>query len=537
MDFSDLNISLALTALTSGRFSIKKYIKNLKEPYPVIFADAPVRVEPDRPVPVACMIKNLENESIIIKKIKITVMKKREPVYTARPVEKEITIRSKFWHKVYYVSIPSGVNGEVEIDVTFEVGFRDLNKTFHNDSLRGTKHNPVKVFICKEPLPAYKEYCFGDLFNREYFTRYEDHDCAPLRVKADFEYAKGNIFMAASDNSFDTTGFDGENNDLTDVQKWQNFRENIESWNEKGEFIILPGELISCKNITGKNINLLILNHKKTISKVVNGKFGPVPGHTDHKLKEFLNNIGSKSISIASEAAEKASLFESLIKKKGVWNLQDLTDQGLTGIHVGIDKEYELSNNEKLKWIFQLLNGGRKAIISGSNFHDYFQKKSRFGIPVFKKSGEKSAYNNARIGIISSRPYTIDKIINSIKKGKVVVTNGPLLDFYIQNELGEKAIIGGEIEGTVFSLNYRFVSSPEFGPVKKLCLYSGDIETHKEELIYNIHFQKNNYNLYGAIDFEAPGNKSYVRGELFSDAENSMKFCLTNPIWLSERKF
>ncbi len=537
MGFFEFDIPYALSALAAGSFSIRKYLKNLKEPYPMIFADAPVRAEPDRPVPVACIIKNLENESISLNRIKITVLKKREPVYTARPIEKEITIRSKYWHKVYYVSIPSGVHGEVEIDVTFEVGLRNMTKMFHNDSLRGTKHKPVKVYIGKEPLPAYKEFCFGDLYNREYFARYEDHDSAPLRVKADFEYAKGNLFMAASDNSFDTSGFDGESDNLTDEQKWQKFRRNIESWNEKGEFIILPGELISCRNITGKNINLVILNNKNLVGKCANGKYGMVPSQTDAALKEFLNNTGARSISIASEAAKKASIFESLIRKKGVWNLQDLTDQGLTAVHVGIDKDYELTSSEKLKWVFQLLNGGRKAIISGSNYYDYSQRKQRFGFPVFSKKEDGAVYNNARIGIICSRPYTTDKIINSIKKGRVVVTNGPLLDFYIQNELGEKAILGGEIDGKGFTLNYRFVSSPEFGPVKKLCLYSGDLKVQKEELIYNIHFQKNNYDLYGAIDFEAPGNISYIRGELFSEAENSTKFCLTNPIWISERVF
>ena len=139
-----------------------------------------------------------------------------------------------------------------------------------------------------------------------------------------------------------------------------------------------------------------------------------------------------------------------------------------------------------------------------------------------------------QIALVKFPGFSPEKVIQNIKEGRTVVTNGPMLDFIVQNENGEFSRIGGTITGKKLTVNFRLVSSHEFGPLRKLCLYFGDIKSHKEELIYNIHFDKNNFRLRGAIDFEAHEGPCYLRGELFSGSAEETHFCLTNPIWLTK---
>ncbi len=514
-------------------FSVKKMMKDLNSPLPVFVTFVPERVEFERPVPVVCIIKNLNNESISLENIKINILKQRELVFSTKVHEKSTTIRTDYWYKLFFVEVPSGINGNIEIETKIEVNVLGKNNLIKNDSYRFSSHDPVKIFLGREKLPRLGGYYFGDIFNHDYFSIFEDSDGLPLEVKTDFEKAKGNDFTAASNNSFDCLTNDNNNGSASE-KDWHSFLKKVQEINENSEFVLLPGDYINCTNNKGKHVPVIILNNQKYFERSANGKFGLIPKNVNTSIKKLKSCLAPDTISIASKTARKPSIISGLFRKKGSWKLKDLILADTTGIHIEISKLYEQSKNERTKWINQLLGGSRKALMSGSGFYSGEKSRTRFKRSVLSsKKREFTKYS--RLGVLCEKGLTQGNLVDCIKKGKTLITNGPLLHFHVSNENEDLAYIGDTISGEELTVNFRLASTPEFGQLKKLCLYLGDLSTKKEEMIYKIFFDKNNYKLKGAINFEVHDNTCYIRGELFSGHGNDSFYCFTNPIWVTKK--
>ena len=362
----------------------------------------------------------------------------------------------------------------------------------------------------------------------------------PIPLSAAIAKATGLSFFAAADQSYELKDSDSNTEHIDGkIVRWERFQKAVDSWNKKHEIIILPGEEVSCRNRRGGDINLLIINYPEFIHRSTGQAEGNSGSKLDSSLNKVLSRTGSNTLTFAVHPEKKHSFFTLLFFRKGQWGTFDLTLSGLTGLQIYNGQNGLFLDQGLSRWIRLLLMGERKFVVAGNNVHDCFKrmKKKRFPFSLKRsREGLKQLFGNVRTGIYCTPPIIQEKITASIRNGRSVITNGPLMDFTIRNEMGERSLLGGELKGSLLTIKYRAVSTPEYGSISRVCFYSGDISARVEEPIYTVDFQNSEYSVQNEINLEPLCSYGYIRGELFSGDNEQKRFCYTNPIWIHSSK-
>ncbi|MFC1513380.1 hypothetical protein ACFL5P_00050 [candidate division KSB1 bacterium] len=514
---------------------LKKIRKKLLVTDPVIFTDAPYRIEPGAHVPVVCHVVNQESLPYTINKIRIELKKDGNILRSASALKKSVELTSFYWHKVILVPLPEDLKGFFEIDIKFEISINGKSYTILNDSYRNG-HKPLRLLRAAEHLPMFENTCFGDIHYFKYANLHDEFSSHILPVSAEVAKALGLQFFAAADYKFDYPGTEtvvlkSENGD----NEWEKFRKDIDSWNRNNDFVILPAEEIRCKNLKGKDVDILIINYPEYISS---SSAKSTLKSTSISIKELVSRAGSAAISVARKPEKTVSFLSGLFSRKGYWTKNDLTLEGLTGLQILSSDNIFFHGSGLERWIQILLKGKKKYIVTDSDARGNFSRPLNIpGLPTKKQKDINRYFGSIRTGLFCEPPFTKEKICSSLKNGNSVITNGPLMEFSVRNEFGGKAIIGKTIKGSVFHLKYRAVSTSEFGSLKTLKIYCGYLSSKKEECIYSKNFSREIDKETGELVIEPPGKTAYLRGELISGKSPDNGFCLTNPIWINSSTF
>ena len=495
-----------------------------------VITAAPFRIEPGMPVPLNCLVKG--QTPFRLESIKVAIKQEGRTIRAASVLKKPVEVHPGEWHKVILIPLPDKISGNFEIETIVRVWKNGKIRTIRNDSFPGGRKRPLHVFRARYSLPRFSNFCFGDLHYHCYNAGNAKSFGTSLSVSAEAAKALGLHFFAVT----------GKMNEMDDKKiahteggngTWEIFKKKVETWNSRNEFVILPGEEIRCKNHQGRDVDLIILHlpgptgsSKRTQPQVrnVSSKDG---------LKELLSRVDSSAVAFAVHPVKETSLLDRWFFSRGRWSKYDLTLSGLTGLQVYNGQREDFLELGLKKWIELLLRGERKFILAGSEAHADFNRTKK-PHDTFNFNGNNS-FGKARTGILYFNPITPEKIVASLKRGTAVITNGPLMDFTVRNEAGKRSLLGGELSGALFTIKFRAVSTPEYGSITKLRLYSGIISARTEEAIYTMDLRDTRYSLKGEVSLEPRGEYSYIRGELRSGDSGNTRFCFTNPIWLRQQ--
>lgn len=507
---------------------------------PEVVTGAPNRIEPGMPVPLVCMIKNAGNQTIILESINVKIKKNRRTIREITALKNPIDVRSSRWHKAFLVPLPDDLSGSFEIDTTIRLRRNNKVYTFRNDSYRGGGHKTVKAYRARDPLPGLSNFCYGNLHCHQYTKINSDFSGISIPVYAEIAKAMGLQFFTAADYLYESSVLNSNTGqDDSEMGKCERFQKAVDAWNKKNEIIILRGEEVICRNRSGGDVNLLIINYPEFIHRSTSPEAGNSDSKLDSSLNELLSRIDSETLTFAVHPGKKPSFIALLLFRKGEWGTFDLTLSGLTGLQICSGHNGFFLDQGLLRWIKLLLMGERKFVIAGSEEHCNFNRNGRKRFPFL--SGRDTAdlgqvFGEVRTGIFCTPPIIPEKIVESIKNGRLVITNGPLMDFTVRNEIGERSLLGGELNGSMLAVKYRAVSTPEYGPIRRLRFYSGNISARVEEPIYTIDFRDRKYSVQNEINLEPRGAYGYIRGELFSGDNEQKLFCYTNPVWIRSSK-
>ena len=138
-----------------------------------------------------------------------------------------------------------------------------------------------------------------------------------------------------------------------------------------------------------------------------------------------------------------------------------------------------------------------------------------------------------RTGVNIIEKFDIQNIIKAVKANHFLVTNGPVIDLSIQNESGQAAVIGDEIQGEQFVLNIKAKSTDEFGKLELIHLIRGDLITKKEISEKVIKNFSNPYHFQWEQKLIDLSKRTYFRAELTTQkTDGQIARCFTNPIWV-----
>ncbi|MBN2092654.1 CehA/McbA family metallohydrolase, partial [candidate division KSB1 bacterium] len=445
------------------------------------------------------------------------------------------TVSQKFWFQIFEIELKSRPIGDVLIDATIEIEINGRVKQYSNDNYRISSHKPFSVYLAEQSLPDLNRVVWGDLHYHSNYTADQVEFGAPLAATVQLGKALGLKFFAVTDHSYDLD--DDENNMLKndpELKKWQNLLSEVESLNTNHDFLIIPGEEVSAGNHRDKNVHFLILNNKKFIPGKGDGAEKWFQTKPDLSIAEILQKLESSALAFASHPEIKPPFLQKLLVRRGKWEANDYEHGRLNGLQIWNGKNDVFFLEGLSQWRKQLLDGRKLIIVAGNDAHGNFNRFRQIGFPFFTfREKNFEIFGSTRTGVILSRPkLSLSSLLDCLRQGRCVISNGPLLLFYGLEGTLNQFQIGDTFHAGGIDLHIQAQSTNEFGNLKNLIIYVGDILKHDEYMLWEERDFSFKFQYEKKINIPSLPQKGYIRGELHTEGVNQDYHCYTNPLWI-----
>ena len=282
-----------------------------------VVVDAPYRIEPGMSIPLICLVKEKRNKSFTIESIKVNIMQKGQTIRVTSVLRSPVDVHDSKWHKVIRVPLHDSMQGKFELDTIVTISRDGKNKKIRSHPYSGTSSETLKIFRAVDSLPKFADYYFGDMHYHCLSESKSESISAPLMFSTQVAKAFGLQFFAVTDHSHVLEDRGGSSRSDSSG-KWDKFQEKVNSINSKNEdVVILPGEEIKCKNHSGRDVDLIIVNY----SEFIRGSQGTTASAKSHEsnLKELLSRVGSAAVTFAVHPIEADFLLrKTLLPERAV---------------------------------------------------------------------------------------------------------------------------------------------------------------------------------------------------------------------------
>ena len=503
---------------------------------PEIIADAPYRVEPNKDIPILILIKDADIYPIILENITVyqnTIEGKRKFIL----LNKSEIINTHWYQKVFYLPYTAGEN-IINVIIDIRSGKNGKKRIrIYNDNYRFTSHSPLNVYCAEDSLPILPNWYYGDIHYHSRFTEDQVEFGAPLKETSIMADAMGLKWFAITDHSYDLD--DMLSNYLVNdpnLQKWKDYLFSLEDYYKsalfkKNQIVLLRGLEVSCGNSENRNVHLLALGIREYIAGDGDSAEHWLKNKPTSSIIEVLENIQEQNgIAFAAHPREKVPFLQWLLLNRGNWKLDDLINSKCLGLEFwNGNPDY---NNSLELWRKLLLKGEHKFITGGTDAHGNFNRFRQLHLPFIKmREHHQQLFGQVRTAVYipEETEWSENALLNSMKNGQMIVTNGPFLDLRVYNELGEEAIIGGIINGTKemnFKIILEAIVTKEYGLIEELKIYYGKVDIQEEIILRETKTNK--------IELEIKANnEDYIRAELIVCKNEKIYNAFTNPIWFS----
>ena len=473
-----INYLLPIFLYAETHYAFKGVYSRLKKKEPELVADVPHRIDPGQPIPVLLLSKDAHLYPIRIKDIEINLLQNDQLVH-AQTFAIDQFVDTIYWWKVFEIDRPHDIYGQVQLNATFRIEYNGKLVSYKNDNYRISSHAPFDVFLANDGLPKSDGWHFGDLHYHTNYTADQVEFGAPLEATAAMSHGMGLSFFAATDHSYDLDDLPGD--PLTNdpgLEKWQRMKREVAQLNARSEsnFVILPGEEVSCGNAGNRNVHMLVLNNSQFIPGKGDGAEKWLRTKPDLRVPAVLNQLEKEALAIAAHPEIAPPFLQWLLIRRGKWAYSDYLHQRMRGLQVWNGQDNIWLERGLERWVQLLLNNEKKFIFAGNDAHGNFNRFRQIGFPFWTmRENKNEIFGNARTCVYSGADFSKTSILDALRKGRVFVTNGPFGEIRVENEANERAGIGDEIAGARFKIHLTAKSSDEFGPLSTVRLLWGDI--------------------------------------------------------------
>ncbi len=394
------------------------------------------------------------------------------------------------------------VDGEISIKIKFDFDWWPLP-----DNWEG----PKRVQISPEDIPTITDWYCGDTHQHTNYTHNVYEFGAPIYATRAANNAMGLDWMIVTDHSFDLT-----------PEKWNVSSADCDAHSDN-LFRVMQGEEVSCY-LPGTDINPWQYKYNHLL--VYGTDFIPGGEWEDGTGSDY---TPAEAIAIANSQGGVTYLahpfYDDLFRD--TWRDKDynLPFTGLQIWNYGSDKPTHLPDGIA-KWSELLLGGRHVYVEGGTDAHGDFNAIA----------GKVKTYVYAP-GYSQSDLPTRSAILNALRNGNSVMTDGPVVIFDINEE-----IIGKEVsvtERTNATLRIHWNSTSEFGYITNITVKKGVInETEETDFIIIEPSSMGKNTLCDEYELAiSPTESCYYRVEAYSNTTNGEQHrCYTNPIWVNINK-
>jgi len=500
---------------------------------PEIVADAPYRLAAGKKLPVFLCIKDAHLYPIELSHVKVQAIAAGRTSVLLKKDFGRLPILDSLWTELNYCELPESMTGDIKVSVAVEYCIKGELKKCVNDNYALTSHEPFKVYVDPFPRPRGDNWRFGDMHTHSHLTSDQVEFGAPFDVTRAMARCMELDFFASADHSYDLD--DRPDNYLLNdakLPKWKVMWERIGRLNrEPGDFVILPGEELSAGNSKNQNVHYLIFNTHKFFPGSGDGAEQWPRTRPQCSIADVLPQLQKEALSFASHPEIKPPFLQRLLLRRGSWNHEDYVQHGLTGVQLwNGDKEHFLRKGLP-RWIKLLLDGHRLVLIAGTDAHGNFNRFRQIGLPHFSMHEEmREIFGTAITGVYVENKFTLDSLVQALKQGRVIVTDGPFAAFTLQHSDGS-AKIGDVVSDTQGVVEIEAESSPSYGEIKNAVLILGDIDA-KKETQRRLQIPLGSFNLSQNISVQKLPRPGYIRLELETQSDQ-LYHCFTNPIFIA----
>jgi len=452
----------------------------------------------------------------------------------------KLPINTPYWYVMDYIQLPDDLVGPIAIHPQMKFSLRGKRKIASTDNLPGLSHSPLRMYIAKDPLPTFDGWYYGDAHWHSDKTKDQVEFAAPVDVAASFAKAIGLHWFTVTDHSYD---LDAPLNDYfaidPDLTKWNDLHKEIESINAQFDnLVVLRGEEVSCGNSKGQNVHLLVYGVPEFIpGRGDSGKTGfDFKFKPDFSIQEVLEIVKDHNgVAYAAHPNADNSFLGRIVLNRGTWLDDDCKMEGCSGLQFWNGCSGQRFVDGYKRWVRLLLDGEKRYIIAGSDAHGDFNRTRKMKFPWVKLlESMDSSFGKPRTCLYCGSNPNEDNILDAMRCGRAVITDGPLAIFNIKNEHGQEANIGETISGNQFEITLQVKSTEEFGRLSKAVLYRGNPSQKLEEIELEINLKRTKDD-YAHFSKHSMKSKSdcYFRLEVTSQEGERKHRCITNPIWVS----
>ena len=526
-------LPIFLYAETHYRF--RYFFSLLRKHEPEIIADATHRIDPNQPLPILVLVKDAHQFPLKLNKVRIVIQKDGKLLIEKELLNSPIELAEKLLWRIYEVPL-SGISGNIECDIIFEINDGKRKLSYHNDNHRTSSHQPLKIFVAPSPLPRFEHLHFGECHSHSSYTDDQVEFGAPLEPSIQLSKAIGLSFFCVTDHSYDLDdSIDDYLANDPNLPKWGLLQQEINDQNSNHQdFVIVRGEEVTCRNSKDQNIHLLLLGNRKFFPGSGDGAERWLKTHSESSINEILNSIEPSVLSFAAHPKERVSFLQRLLLRRGKWLQQDFIHPQLSGIQfinghvsVGFWKGYH-------QWVEALLEGKQIFVLAGDDAHGNFNRFRQIGIPFLKiRETGHQLFGKMRTGVYLET-LSEENILRALQSGKTIVTDGPVVNLFIDYPTQKISSIGETIIGNEHSVSLHISSSSEYGSIDSIKVFIGNIGAKETVIISEKLCQEYTANRTFPLEILC---KSYIRVEVWTSLSDSNDaqphFCLTNPIWFT----
>jgi len=521
---------IGLYAETHFRFRIpfSRYFKQ----EPELIFDTPWRLEPGQKLSIFLVVKDAHLYPVKLESVEIEVSQNNQKLCTQKWIlnqdsrDRQIDFEFSFSD----CELPFG---EVEIFPTLTYSLSGKQRHMRIDNYRGTRKTPLRVTIASEGLPKFAGWQTGDTHLHSSLTNDQIEFGASLEQTRRAAQLLGLDFITATDHSYD---LDDQPDDYLkndpELEKWKQSREQITALNKDNHLTIIPGEEISVANARGATVHFLHFND-------------PVyfPGSGDSgedwpKLKsqlsidDVLAQRSPQTVSVGAHTAYKFPWFQRVLLKRGFWEDKDHNNPELDGVQILCGTPaYTAFHTSRQLWIDALLKGQKLGVYGGSDGHGNLNRNWHVTLPMWSLGTHEDQIFAQSRTIVRSKSTDTSDIVEAMKQRRTALSTGPIGDLAITFK-ATSCGIGDTFmarKNDILKMTYRGLCTEEFGSLMDVTVYTGNLETREETLLFHHSEMSDGFEI--VQNFKVPG-KSYLRLEISSDGSRWPGIYVSSPIWI-----
>jgi hypothetical protein len=492
------------------RFLYPRYYR--KEPE--IIADVPIRCIKDitPKLPLLIIVKDAHLFPIYMQEIEVEVRGNRTKYFTF-PIQQKIN--QKYYSQILEIDLEDfeiEQNFQIQVEMKCKIGNKD--KIVINDNYPDLKKQPFNCYYAGKKLPFPENWHPGEPHYHSIHTSDQVEFGTDISSTKIIAKAMGLSWFFVTDHSYDLDDCqDNCTQNDPDLPIWHEMKKNCRS-NDELDFRVIPGEEISIGNSEGKNVHLLAINNPEFIEGHGDSAERWFHNKPQHSISEIKTKHTNENLFIAAHPFEKIPFLQKLTLRRGSWQIKDYKAGGINFLQVinsAIPSDVYASIE---KWKTLLLQGYKYCIIAGNDAHGNFNVMRQIKSPFWKLfSSDKQTFGK----FFTAFQYQKNDPIAGLKAGNVIVSNGPFLNFSLQQET-KTFPVGSTCKPGKYNLIINFKTTPEFGEFIHIKLIVGDFIS-KEEM------ELTNPDIAEILNLKV----GYIRMCL-TTSNGEMAF--TNPIWV-----